>query len=227
MHHPPYLLTRNPTLGAQEMAEAFRYYEKCMGVEISPLEMPFALDPYGPGKLPSDALTQVKPWTTPEGVNDFSQLKDQVPYGLTLRLSMEVLREPSAWVRSVEDYLKANPFSLLSMEVPGDIYPEQLDPLWQLARVHRHFIDRDYTVTHSPYRSFLVFSRHRNLIWKWPDPRESGPVLLPDGQTIPCHPVCSAAGQEEPLPQWFTDHMGDRYSPRPEIRVWQPPNENT
>ena len=226
MPYPPYLLTRNRTLAAEEMGEAFRHYERCMGEEISPLEMPVALDPHRRGKFPSHLPLPANDWSTPEDVSDFSQSRDQAFYALTLRLSKEILDQPSAWVRTVQDYLKANPFALLSVEVPGDVYPEQLDPLWQLARGYHHFIDRDYTVTHSPYRSFLVFSRHRNLIWKWPDPRESSPLLLPDGQSIPCHLVCSAAGQEELLPRWLTDHMAARYSSPPEIRVWQPPKEN-
>jgi hypothetical protein len=225
MPHPPYLLTRNPTLRAQEMVDAFRYYEKCMGVEVSPLEVPVALDPRARDKHASDRLAQLETWATLHDVHDFTRWKEHVSYGLTLKLSKEILGQPSAWVGTVEGYLKANPFALLAVEVPGDIYPEQLDPLWQLARGHRHLIDRDYTVTHSPYRSFLVFSRHRDLIWKWPDPRETGPILLPDGQAIPCHPVCSVAGREESLPQWFIDHMADRYSSPPEIRVWQPPRE--
>jgi radical SAM superfamily enzyme YgiQ (UPF0313 family) len=227
MSHPPYLLTRNPTLRAQEMVDAFRYYEKCMGVEVSPLEVPVALDPGARDKHASDRLAQVETWATLDDVDGFTRRKEQVPYGLTLGVSKEILGQPSAWAGTVLDYLKANPFALLAVEVPGDVYPEQLDPLWQVARGHRHFIDRDYTVTHSPYRSFLVFSRHRDLIWKWPDPREADPVVLPDGQAIPCHPVCSVAGREEALPQWFTDHMADRYSSPPEIRVWQPPKETT
>ena len=40
MPFPPYLLTRNTGLTAQEMVKAFRYYEESMEEDISPLEMP-------------------------------------------------------------------------------------------------------------------------------------------------------------------------------------------
>jgi hypothetical protein len=88
-----------------------------------------------------------------------------------------VLRQPFVWVEA-HRHLKRNPFSLVSVEVPPDVFPDQLRPLWRLAGEHQHFIDRDYTVSHTPYRSFLVFSRARGLIWK--PVRESAP--LPDGQ---------------------------------------------
>jgi radical SAM superfamily enzyme YgiQ (UPF0313 family) len=45
MPHPPYLLTGGPGLTAQEMRRAFHYYEECMEEDISPLEMPIALNP--------------------------------------------------------------------------------------------------------------------------------------------------------------------------------------
>jgi radical SAM superfamily enzyme YgiQ (UPF0313 family) len=227
MAYPPYLLTKNRTLGAREMVEAFLYYEKCMGEEISPLEMPVALHPQGQDWPPPYLPAQVTAWAIPEEVLNVRPGKDHGRYALTFKLSKEILGQPPVWVHGVEDYLEANPFALLSVEVPGDIFPGQLDPLWQLARGHQHFIDRDYTVTHSPYRSFLVFSRHRDLIWKWPDPRETASLPLPDGQTIPCHTVCSVFGLETSSVEWMTGHMADRYPSPPEIRLWQPPKEKT
>ena len=55
-----------------------------------------------------------------------------------------------------------------------------------------------------PHRSFLVFSRTQGLIWKWPDPRESHSLELPDGQKTPSHPVCCVATSGEAIPEWFT-----------------------
>jgi hypothetical protein len=148
-------------------------------------------------------------------------------YALTLLLSKQVLRQPGLWVPVLRDYLDQNPFTLVSVEVSPDVFPEEINPLWQLAKGRHHPIDRDYTVTHTPYRSFLVFSRSRGLVWKWPDPRESGPLMLPDGQAIPCHPVCLVAGPEEGPPRWFIDHMAQRYQNLPEIRQWESPDNHS
>jgi len=27
------------------------------------------------------------------------------------------------------------------------------------------------------------------------------------------------------LPQWFSDHVGQRYNPLPEIKIWRPPED--
>ena len=103
----------------------------------------------------------------------------------------------------------------------------QLRILWQLSRERRLPGDLDYTVTHTPYRSFLLFSRSRGLLWKWPDPRESRPMALPDGQEAVFHPVSLVAAQEKALPPWFLDHMAKRYTPSPEIRIWEPPDDES
>jgi hypothetical protein len=78
-----------------------------------------------------------------------------------------------------------------------------------------------------PHRSFLVFSRTQGLIWKWPDPRESHSLELPDGQKIPSHPVCCVATSGEAIPEWFTNHMSKRYPSLPDMRLWRPPEDNT
>jgi hypothetical protein len=88
-------------------------------------------------------------------------------------------------------------------------------------------MDRDYTVSHTPYRSFLIFSRHQGLLWKWPDPRESFPLSLPDGQKIPSRPVCLVKVSEKNLPGWFLNHMGQRYDPLPEIKIWLAPENES
>jgi hypothetical protein len=125
----------------------------------------------------------------------------------------------------LRDYLEHNPFTLLSVEVPPDSFPEDLKPLWQLAEEHGHMMDRDYTVTHTPYRSFLILSRARDLIWKWPDPRESNPLELPDGQKISYRPTCLVAASEKTSFKWLVDHLAQRYPTLPEIRVWEPPDD--
>jgi hypothetical protein len=137
-----------------------------------------------------------------------------------------VLREPTRWFPSLREYLKENPFTLLSIEAPYDVFPEELSPCWQLAREQPpYLLDRDYTVPHTPYRSFLIFSRHQGLLWKWPDPRESLPLRLPDGQKISSRPVCLVKTSEKTLPQWFLNHMDQRYHPLPEIKIWLRPED--
>jgi hypothetical protein len=123
----------------------------------------------------------------------------------------------------LKDHLEKNPFSLLSFEVPPDTFPDELDPLWNLPRLRSHPIDRDYTVTHSPYRSLMVLSRFRELLWKWPDPREFTPFLLHDGQKLSFPPACMVITPGQEIPEWFVDHIHRRYSPPPEIRRWKPP----
>ena len=144
---------------------------------------------------------------------------------LTISFSQEVLRQPERWSPALKEYLDHNPFALLSIEVPPDVFPEEIHPLWELAQKHTHLIDRDYTVAHTPYRSFLLFSRDQGMVWKWPEPRESHPLILPDGQQVPCHPVCLVVGSEKIIPQWFIDHMIQRYSHLPEIRLWERPED--
>lgn len=226
MPDPPYLLTRGPEFTAVDMHESFLYYEKCMGEEISPLEMPLGLDPKSGDKSSPAGLEHRVSWNTAEDVGTFFSSGDSKTYALTVSLSQQMLGQPSAWVCTLRDHLKRNPFSLISIEVPADVLPEQLDPLWQLAGEHEHLVDRDYTVTHTPYRSFLIFSRARGLIWKWPDPRESRPVVLSDGQEIPSRPVCSVAAPEGTSYGWLADHVARRYPSPPEIHLWEPPDDN-
>lgn len=135
------------------------------------------------------------------------------------------MKRHTLWLPVLRDYLEHNPFSLLSVEVPPESFPEDLKPLWKLAENHHHLIDRDYTVTHTPYRSFLVFSRDRGVVWKWPDPRESNPLELPDGQKISHRPTCLVAAPEMTSIRWLVDHLAQRYSTLPEIRVWEPPED--
>ncbi len=175
------------------------------------------------GSLPGGLSFSVD-WHHPEKMGDLSH-GDLTAYAFTVRMSKEVLRETKRWSKVLRDYLERNPFTLLSVEVPPDIYPENLQPLWQLAEKHSHPIDRDYTVTHSPFRSFLVFSRSQGLLWKWPDPRESSPLVLHDGQEVPCRPVCLVATSEKTIPSWFLDHIRQRYPSLPEIKQWEPPED--
>jgi radical SAM superfamily enzyme YgiQ (UPF0313 family) len=225
MSRPPYLVTRGPGLSAREISAAFRYYEECMEEDISPLELPPGLG--GPPEVSavSEGLRHTLYLNTPEQARSLLQGKDRNAYGLTLNITEAMLREPALWLPILKDYLKSNPYSLLSVEVPPGVFPEELEPLWQLARERRHPIDSDYTVTHTPYRNFLLFSRERGILWKWPDPRESRPVELPGGQEVPFHPTCVATGPEETLPSWFLDHIAKRYPSPPEIRLWEPADD--
>jgi hypothetical protein len=225
--YPPYLVTRTQNLSAPEMCEAFRYYERCMEDDVAPIEMPFALDPQASSrKCLHGLITQVH-WPVADDVQPLSRLWSQTAYALTVTLSQEVLRQPSLWISNLREYLEHNPFSLLSVEVPAEAFPEDMAPLWEVARGHSHFADRDYTVPHTPYRSFLVFSQAQGLIWKWPDPRESHSLELPDGQKIPSHPVCCVATIGETIPEWFTNHMNKRYPSLPEMRLWRPAEDNS
>lgn len=226
MSYPPYLVTRSPELTAGNMQEAFRYYEKCMEEEVSPLEIPVALNPDLAPSAFLNGLQHAFIWRGPEDIGALSKSGDRAAYAVTVSLSEELLRQPFVWREALRDHLKRNPFSLVSIEVPPDVFPDQLRPLWQLAGEHHHFVDRDYTVSHTPYRSFLIFSRAHGLIWKWPDPRESYPVRLPDGQEIPFHPECCVATSGETIPDWFLDHMGRRYPSLPEMRLWRPPEDD-
>ncbi len=226
MPYPPYFVTRNRDIGAPEICQAFLHYENRIGEDISPLEVPPALDsPSRTNTLPGD-LCNVINWHTPDQVHHPPRLNDSLAYAFTLSLSREVLREPTRWFPSLREYLKENPFTLLSIEAPYDVFPEELSPCWQLAREQPpYLLDRDYTVPHTPYRSFLIFSRHQGLLWKWPDPRESFPLRLPDGQKISSRPVCLVKTSEKTLPQWFLNHMDQRYHPLPEIKIWLRPED--
>jgi len=226
MPTPPYLITRAPTLTAREMNQAFRYYEESMEAEVSPLEVPPFLDgSLSYVTLPSGRLYRVD-WSRPEQIATLSR-SGSTAYALTVSMTREVLKEPGLWVPVLKDHLEKNPFSLLSIEVPPDTFPDELDSLWNLARSRSHPIDRDYTVTHSPYRSFMVLSRSRELLWKWPDPREFTPFMLHDGQKVSFTPVCMVVTPGQEIPKWFVDHIHRRYSPPLEIRRWKPPVSST
>jgi hypothetical protein len=224
MPRPPYLVTRTPDVTAAEMAQAFHHYEKSMEEDINPLEMPPAFDVEMKAFSVPEGLGHRVDWHHLEGIASLSH-RDPAAYVLTVIMSKEVLRETKQWSQVLQDYLAKNPFTLLSVEVPPDVYPKDLQPLWQLAEKHSHPMDRDYTVTHSPFRSFLVFSRSQGLLWKWPDPREFFPLVLHDGQEVPCRPVCVVAASEKSIPSWFVDHIRQRYPSPPEIKRWEPPED--
>jgi hypothetical protein len=225
MPNPPYLLTRSPTLTALEMNQAFRYYEESMEEEVTPLEMPPFLDTSSSHFALPEGLRYRVNWNRPEEIEPLSRSDSPTAYALTVSMTGEVLRESRLWIPVLKDYLEKNPFALLSIEVPPDSFPEEFDPLWQLAQARSHPADRDYTATHSPYRSLLVLSRFKDLLWKWPDPREFTPIVLHDGQTVSVQPVCKVVLTADEIPQWFTDHIRRRYSSPPEMRRWQPPED--
>jgi hypothetical protein len=223
MTDPPYLITRTPTLTAGEMSQAFHYYEASIEEEVSPLEVPPLLDESSNrSALPAGLCYRVD-WSRPEEIRIPSGSGSPVAYALTVSMTREVLRESGLWRAVLKDHLEKNPFSLLSIEVPPDIFPEELAPLWELASSRVHPVDRDYTVTHSPYRSFMVLSRLKGLLYKWPDPREFSPLVLPDGQEVSFSPVCKVVVPGDEIPGWFIDHIHQRYSPPPEIKPWNPP----
>jgi hypothetical protein len=226
MSYPPYLVTQNNEITAPEICRAFLHYENRIEEDVSPLEVPPALNsPSGRNSLPGN-LCNVIDWHALDQVHPLSRLNRSLAYAVTLILSREVLREHAKWVLNLREYFQENPFTLLSIEVPYDVFPNELDPCWQFARERpQHLQDRDYTVPHTPYRSFLIFSRHQGLLWKWPDQRESSPLQLPDGQKIPSRPICLVKTSEKTLPQWFLNHMGQRYNPLPEIKIWLPPGD--
>ncbi len=223
MPHPPYLVTRNDEITAPEICQAFLHYQNRIEEEISPIEVPPALDSVSRMDFLSRELRTEIHWHTLDQVHPLSRLNQSLTYAFTLSLSREVLREHTRWLPYLREYLEENPFTLLSIEVPYDVFPEELSPCWQFAQEQpEHLLDRDYTVPHTPYRSFLIFSRHRGLLWKWPNPMESLPLRLPDGQKIPSRPVCLVKTSENALPRWFLNHMGQRYDPLPEIKMWLP-----
>ena len=225
MPFPPYLLTRGPELEAREMSRAFRYYEECMEEDISPLEMPLALGRNDGASGDLHGLIHSVKWHTRGEVKNLEWIGDQTAYALTISMTREVLREFRLWMPRLQDYLEQNPFSLLSVEVPFDAAAGEMDPVWRLTRDRNHPADRDYTVTHTPYRSLFLFSRKRGLAWKWPDPRESLPLELHDGQKLDSRPVCLVASHDKTVPAWFVDFIESRYAALPEIRLWQAPED--
>jgi radical SAM superfamily enzyme YgiQ (UPF0313 family) len=220
MLHPPYLVTKTLTLSASEIHQAFLEYEKRMEEDIAPLEMPPALDPRVKDLSFLGGLHHRIEWDHPQAITHFPSLASKLAYSLHIVISKEVLKRSEVWFPVLSTYLRENPFSLLSIEVPFDSSIEELRPLWDLAKAHSHPIDRDYSVTHTPYRSFLVFSKNKGLIFKWPDPREFHPYVLHDGQTISFPPVCLVASSERRIADWFFEFIDRRYSKPPEIRTW-------
>ena len=84
-------MTRNRDIGAPEICQAFLHYENRIGEDISPLEVPPALDsPSRTNTLPGD-LCNVINWHTPDQVHHPSRLNDSLAYAFTLSLSREVL----------------------------------------------------------------------------------------------------------------------------------------
>jgi hypothetical protein len=57
--------------------------------------------------------------------------------------------------------------------------------------------------------------------------RESLPLPLPNGQKVPCHPVCLVASPGKTIPPWFPDHILQRYSSPPTIKLWQSPDDES
>ncbi|MGQ9509528.1 MAG: B12-binding domain-containing radical SAM protein [Thermodesulfobacteriota bacterium] len=220
MSYPPYLVTQTFTLNASEIHEAFLEYEKRMEEDIAPLEMPLSLDPRAKNLSFLDGLHHRIRWDHPQAIRHLSFLSSKTTYNLHIVISKYILKRSEVWFPVLRTYLKENPFTLLSIEVPFDSSIEELTPLWNLAREHSHPIDRDYTVTHTPYRSFLIFSKKNGLIFKWPDPREFHPYVLHDGQKISFSPVCLVASSDGRIPDWFFEFIDRRYSKPPEIRTW-------
>jgi hypothetical protein len=206
------------------MVKAFQYYEESMEEDISPLEMPLVIHNRADTVSQFKGLWSAIHWKSAETVRVHGE---QTAYALTLRMNGDVLRQPGLWRHVLKDYLRKNPFSLLSVEVPSDAFSPELEPLWQIAGERQHPSDRDYTVTHSPYRSFFIFSHARGLFWKWPDPREYHPIELHDGQQIDCRPVCLLFSLDQSVPRWFEEHIQRRYPSPPEIRIWQPPEDSS
>jgi hypothetical protein len=227
MPNPPYLVTRNQELTALEMSQAFHYYEERLEEDINPLEMPPALNSTVEASSISGGLCTQINWHTSEQIRNLPDSAKRTAYALTISLTGEILRQPRLWLPVLQDYLEKNPFALLSIEVPPEVFPEELHPLWHLAQAFEHPVDRDYTVTHTPYRRFLIFSRAQGLVWKWPDPREFKPLMLHDGQGIPSHPVCLVATSDETIPEWFSEHIHRRYPSPPEIKPWQLPDDES
>ncbi len=225
LNHPPYLLMKGQKVRAHEVWMAFQYYSTLMEMDASPLEVPLGL------KSSSDSHSLVKPfncrieWSNPKEIPSSLRSGDQNAYALTLCLSNEILRTPHILMSGLKEYLKKNPYTLMAIEVPPEAFPEQLQPLWELAQHHHHFIDRDYTVGHTPFRSLLLFSRKNKLLWKWPDPRESKPLHLSDGQEITYRPICLVLSRKGEIPQWFHHHLEKRYPTLPDIRRWELPEE--
>ncbi len=222
MPDPPYLLTRSPTLTASEMNQAFHYYEASMEEEITPLEIPPSFKVLWSSPALSKGLRYRVDWNHPQEIESLCRSGIPTAYSITVGMTREVLRESRIWGPVLKEHLERNPFTLLSVEVPPDALPEELDPLWRLARSRSHPLDRDYTVTHSPYRSLMVLSYSRGLLWKWPDPRESQPLTLHDGQKVSFRAVCKVVTQGQEIPEWFREHIRQRYSSPPEIERWQP-----
>jgi hypothetical protein len=223
MFPPPYLLTRNHEIDARGMIQAFRYYEKQMEEDISPLEMPLSVQRNEDQERALNGLIHRVEWRNSGEVSLLRRIGNRTAYSLSVGMSPEVIKSPEVWTPVIRDYLDENPFSLLSVEVPGSARPAELEPLWEIARRHHHPGDRDYTVTHTPFRSFVVFSREGQLTWKWPDPREAGSLQLHDGQSVKSEPVCLVKSGDEKLPDWFIRRLAERYDPIPKIRFWETP----
>lgn len=225
MPFPPYLILRTHYLDANEIRQAFLKYEEYMAEEISPLEMPIGLDVRKKDLSFLEGLISKLYFDHPSSIKSILNLKEKTAYSISIIISKVVLENSEKWVGILKEYLQENPFSLITIEVPYDVYPEKLSTLFNLARNHRHILDRDFTVIHTPYRGFLIFSRYKELIWKWPDPREWREIKLCDGQKISYRPTCIVASSTGEIPEWFFKHIEERYEDPPEIRLWELPND--
>lgn len=128
MPNPPYLLTRNPTLTAPEMNQAFRYYEESVKEEVAPLEVPPFFDVSLSSVGPPAGLRYRVDWNRPEEIEILSRSESPTAYAFTVSMTREVLKEPRLWIPVLKDHLQKNPFSLLSIEVPPDTFPGELEP---------------------------------------------------------------------------------------------------
>jgi hypothetical protein len=72
-------------------------------------------------------------WNRPEEIEILSRSDSPDVYAFTVSMTREVLREPGLWSAVLKDHLEKNPFCLLSIEVPPDTFPDELDPLWKLV----------------------------------------------------------------------------------------------
>ncbi len=225
MLDPPYLITHTPHLSAEEMHHVFVEYERLMEEEIAPLEMPIVFDHRVKDQSFLQGLCALVQWPSLNTIERFPSLEDRLTYSLTLQMGKEVIHRPEMWLPILKDYLKRNPFSLLSIEVPQETSWKQVLPLWNLAREHSHPVERDYTVPHTPYRSLIVLSRSQGVIWKWPDPREWTPLILFDGQKISYPPTCLVMASDGSIPRWFQKWVEERYPAPPRVQRWELPEE--
>ena len=64
-------------------------------------------------------------------------------------------------------------------------------------------------------------------MWKWPDPRESGTVDLPDGQGVSFRPTACVLSPDGRVPPWLVDHLTGQCGREVEALLWEPPKNET